>query len=174
MLRGLDLRARRSARRVRDPAARRAGGAGRVAGRARAGRSGTVARRTQPATRDENARHGAEDEMIRLATAEQKLADALSDRERLSTLAELTAGDGAIGRLTARARGEETRRSGGSAYASPTSVPASTCRSRPRRDALVERDEALAARNAAEAVREAEKATADRGARRRRRGGADL
>ncbi|MDQ1381265.1 MAG: hypothetical protein QOJ71_1984, partial [Actinomycetota bacterium] len=50
----------------------------------------------------ENARHGAEDEMIRLATAEQELADTRSDRDRLAAkLAELTAGDGAIGHLTA-------------------------------------------------------------------------
>jgi chromosome segregation ATPase len=49
----------------------------------------------------ENARHGAEDEMIRLATAEQQLADARSDRDRYAQqLAELTAGDGALGRMT--------------------------------------------------------------------------
>jgi hypothetical protein len=53
----------------------------------------------------ENARHGAEDEMIRLATAEQQLADALSDRDRLaSRLAELTAGDGPLGRMAAQLR----------------------------------------------------------------------
>ncbi len=41
--------------------------------------------------------------MIRLATAEQQLADAASDRDRFSAqLAELTSGDGAIGRLTAQ------------------------------------------------------------------------
>jgi chromosome segregation ATPase len=51
----------------------------------------------------ENARHGAEDEMIRLATAEQQLADARSDRDRLAAqLSELTAGDGPLGRMTAQ------------------------------------------------------------------------
>ncbi|MCU1468842.1 MAG: hypothetical protein JWM72_4770, partial [Actinomycetia bacterium] len=67
--------------------------------RAEAARS-LAERSLQRAT--ENARHGAEDEMIRLATAEQELADTRSDRDRLAAkLAELTAGDGAIGRLTA-------------------------------------------------------------------------
>ena len=51
----------------------------------------------------ENARHGAEDEMIRLATAEQQLADARSDRDRLAAqVSELTAGDGPLGRMTAQ------------------------------------------------------------------------
>jgi chromosome segregation ATPase len=53
----------------------------------------------------ENARHGAEDEMIRLATAEQQLADARSDRDRLAAqVSELTAGDGPLGRMTAQLR----------------------------------------------------------------------
>jgi hypothetical protein len=48
----------------------------------------------------ETARRHAEDELIRLATAEAALADAQSDVERLSgQLADLTAGDGAMGRL---------------------------------------------------------------------------
>ncbi len=68
--------------------------------RAEAARS-LAERSLQRAT--ENARHGAEDEMIRLATAEQQLADAASDRDRFSAqLADLTSGDGAIGRLTAQ------------------------------------------------------------------------
>ncbi len=66
--------------------------------RAEAARS-LAERSLQRAT--ENARHGAEDEMIRLATAEQDLADTRSDRDRLAAkLAELTSGDGAIARLT--------------------------------------------------------------------------
>ena len=85
-------------------AARRARRARDAAGRARSGRSGAFAGRTQLAARaTENARHGAEDEMIRLATAEQQLADAASDRDRFAAqLAELTSGDGAIGRMTAQ------------------------------------------------------------------------
>ena len=68
--------------------------------RAEAARS-LAERSLQRAT--ENARHGAEDEMIRLATAEQELADARSDRDRFKTqLDELTSGDGAIGRMTAQ------------------------------------------------------------------------
>jgi len=50
----------------------------------------------------EGARRRAEDELIHLATAEQALADARSDRDRLQAkIDELTAGDGAISRLTA-------------------------------------------------------------------------
>jgi chromosome segregation ATPase len=54
------------------------------------------------------ARRRAEDEMIRLATAEQELADARSDCERLrSKIDELTAGDGAMARLTADLQARE-------------------------------------------------------------------
>jgi chromosome segregation ATPase len=50
----------------------------------------------------EDARRRAEDERIRLATAEAALADAVSDRDRFAArIEELTAGDGAIGRLNA-------------------------------------------------------------------------
>ena len=57
---------------------------GRSSSRAEAARS-LAERSLERAT--ENARHGAEDEMIRLATAEQQLADAVSDRERLAVAA---------------------------------------------------------------------------------------
>ncbi len=58
----------------------------------------------------ENARHGAEDEMIRLATAEQQLADARSDRDRYAQqLAELTAGDGALGRMSLQLEERDAR-----------------------------------------------------------------
>ncbi|HEV7527022.1 MAG TPA: hypothetical protein VGP92_18845 [Acidimicrobiia bacterium] len=74
--------------------------------RAEAARS-LAERSLQRAT--ENARHGAEDEMIRLATAEQELADTRSDRNRLAAqLAELTSGEGAIGRMTAQLEEKDT------------------------------------------------------------------
>ena len=127
--------------------------------RAEAARS-LAERSLQRAT--ENARHGAEDEMIRLATAEQRLADALSDRERLATqLAELTSGDGAIGRLTAQLeeKDAEIGRLGVRIADLGARIEASE---QGARDALAERDDALAARNAAEAsLREAEKARVD-------------
>ena len=93
VLRSSLVGARRPARRVRDAAARRAGARAALRAeldRAEAARS-LAERSLQRAT--ENARHGAEDEMIRLATAEQELADARSDRDRLAAqLAELTVG----------------------------------------------------------------------------------
>ena len=50
----------------------------------------------------ENARRRAEDDCIKLATTEQVLADAISDRERIATqVADLSAQDGTVGRLTA-------------------------------------------------------------------------
>ncbi|HWS44975.1 MAG TPA: hypothetical protein VN636_03870, partial [Acidimicrobiia bacterium] len=50
----------------------------------------------------ENARRRAEDELIRLATTEQQLADVQSDRDRLAAkLADLNAGDGPLGRMSA-------------------------------------------------------------------------
>lgn len=61
----------------------------------------------------EDARRRAEDELIRLATTEAALADAVSDRDRLAArIEELTAGDGAIGRLNAELgeRDEEVAR----------------------------------------------------------------
>ena len=64
----------------------------------------------------EDARRRAEDERIRLATAEAALADAVSDRDRFAArIEELTAGDGAIGRLNAELgeRDEEIARLNG-------------------------------------------------------------
>jgi chromosome segregation ATPase len=56
----------------------------------------------------EDARRRAEDELIRLASTEAALADAVSDRDRLTArIEELTAGDGAIGRLNAELGGRD-------------------------------------------------------------------
>lgn len=127
--------------------------------RAEAARS-LAERSLQRAT--ENARHGAEDEMIRLATAEQQLADAVSDRDRFAAqLAELTSGDGAIGRLTAQLeeRDAEIASLGVRIADLGARIDASEDAAR---DAIAERDTALAAQAVAEArLREAEQARAE-------------
>ena len=127
--------------------------------RAEAARS-LVERSLERAT--ENARHGAEDEMIRLATAEQDLADIRSDRDRLAAqLAELTSGDGAIGRMTAQleANDAEISRLGVRVADLSARIAASE---EAAADAIAERDEAVATRTRAELhLDEAERARAD-------------
>jgi golgin subfamily B member 1 len=127
--------------------------------RAEAARS-LVERSLERAT--ENARHGAEDEMIRLATAEQDLADIRSDRDRLAArLADLTSGDGAIGRMTAQleANDAEISRLGVRVADLSARIAASE---EAAADAIAERDEAVATRTRAELhLDEAEQARAD-------------
>ncbi len=99
----------------------------------------------------ENARHGAEDEMIRLATAEQQLADARSDRDRYAQqLSDLTAGDGALGRMTVQLeeKDAETGRLGVRIADLGARIDASE---EAAHRALAERDDALSARDEAEA-----------------------
>jgi chromosome segregation ATPase len=110
----------------------------------------------------ENARLFAEDEMIRLATAEQELADASSDRDRLAAqLAELTAGDGPIGRMTAQLEERDAAISRLEVRVADLSgrIDASE---EAAGNALAERDDAIAARSAAEErLRDTERARAD-------------
>ena len=110
----------------------------------------------------ENARHGAEDEMIRLATLEQQLTDASSDRDRLATkLAELSAGDGAIGQMNARLEEKDAQlRQLGARVAElgDRIEEAETA----ALEARVERDDAIAARERADAdLREVGRHNAD-------------
>ena len=127
--------------------------------RAEAARS-LAERSLQRAT--ENARHGAEDEMIRLATAEQELADARSDRDRFrAQLDELTSGDGAIGQMTAQLEDKEAEivRLGIRIADLGARIDASEDAAR---EALRERDDAVAARVDVEArLQLAEQARAD-------------
>jgi len=127
--------------------------------RAEAARS-LAERSLQRAT--ENARHGAEDEMIRIATLEQELADARSDRDRLaSKLAELTDGDGTLAKLSAQLgeKDAEIAGLGGRVTELGAALDASEAAAR---EAVTERDAAFETRNAAEAMlREAEAARAD-------------
>ncbi len=127
--------------------------------RAEAARS-LAERSLQRAT--ESARHGAEDEMIRLATAEQQLADASSDRDRFAAqLAELTAGDGPIGRMTTQLeeRDAEISRLGVRIADLSARIEASEDAAA---DALSQRDDALDACSGAEQrLQEAERARAD-------------
>ena len=110
----------------------------------------------------ENARLFAEDEMIRLATAEQELADASSDRDRLAAqLAELTAGDGPIGRMTAQLEERDAAISRLEVRVADLSgrIDASE---EAAGNALAERDDAIAACSAAEErLRDTERARAD-------------
>ena len=127
--------------------------------RAEAARS-LVERSLERAT--ENARHGAEDEMIRLATAEQDLADLRSDRDRLAAhLAELTAGDGVIGRMTAQLEDNEAEISRLGVRVADLSARIAASEEAAA-DAIAERDDAVAARTRAELhLDEAEHARAD-------------
>jgi chromosome segregation ATPase len=109
-----------------------------------------------------SARHNAEDEMIQLATSEQQLADASSDRDRLAAqLAELTAGDGAIGRLIAE--GEEKDAEIASLGVRVADLSARIDASEDAaQNALAERDEAWSARSGFEGrLVEAERARTD-------------
>lgn len=127
--------------------------------RAEAARS-LVERSLERAT--ENARHGAEDEMIRLATAEQDLADLRSDRDRLAAQwAELTAGDGAIGRMTAQLEDNDAEISRLGVRVADLSARIAASEEAAA-DAISERDTAVAARTRAELhLDEAEQARAD-------------
>ena len=127
--------------------------------RAEAARS-LVERSLERAT--ENARHGAEDEMIRLATAEQALADLRSDRDRLAAQwAELTAGDGAIGRMTAQLEENDAEISRLGVRVADLSARIAASEEAAA-DAIAERDTAVAARTRVELhLDEAEQARAD-------------
>ena len=110
----------------------------------------------------ENARLGAEDEMIRLATAEQQLADACSDRDRLAAqLAVLTAGDGPIGRMTVQLEERDAAISRLEVRVADLSARIDASEEAAG-NALAERDDAIAACSAAEErLRETERARAD-------------
>ena len=110
----------------------------------------------------EHARQGAEDAIIRLATAEQQLADARSDRDRLADqLAALTAGDGAIGRLTAQLEERDAENARLSVRVADLSARIDASEDAAT-EALSERDDAISARSAAEArLDESERALAD-------------
>ena len=110
----------------------------------------------------ESARHGAEDEIIRLATAEQELADTRSDRDRLAArLAELTAGDGAIGKLTAQIEEKDAENVRLGVRVADLSARIDASEDAAQR-ALAERDEAWTMRSGVEArLAEAEQARTD-------------
>jgi hypothetical protein len=110
----------------------------------------------------ESARHGAEDEMIQLATSKQELADARSDRDRIAAqLAELTAGDGAIGRLTAQIEEKDAEISRLGVRIADLSARIDASEDAAQR-ALAERDEAWTTRSEVEVrLAEAEQARTD-------------
>jgi chromosome segregation ATPase len=110
----------------------------------------------------ESARHNAEDEMIRLATAEQQLADATSDRDRLAAqLAELTSGDGAIGRMSAQIEEKDAEIASLGVRLADLDARIAASEEAAQK-ALAERDDAWTARSAFEArLVEAEAARAD-------------
>ncbi|MDQ1455121.1 MAG: hypothetical protein QOH28_741 [Actinomycetota bacterium] len=110
----------------------------------------------------ESARQGAEDEMIRLATAEQQLVDLRSDRDRLAAqVAALTAGDGPIGRMTAQLEEKDAESSRLAVRVADLSARIDASEEAAQ-DALSERDDAVAARlGAEERCYESERARAD-------------
>ncbi len=109
----------------------------------------------------ESARQGAEDEMIRLATAEQQLVDVRSDRDQLAArLAALTAGDGPIGRMTAQLEEKDAENSRLAVRVADLSARIDASEEAAQ-DAISERDDAVAARvGAEERCHESERARA--------------